>query len=115
MQVAVCGYLPRFAQIKSHFDNIECKFFIKEFTIVHQPDEKYIVNVPPISFFEFRRLIASEMLDGLIIANEDRNIFTKQLIRTFKLYQIPNVGFFLRKEFIGLTTPKFFCRTLKRI
>ena len=45
-----------------------------------------------ISFFEFRRLVNASELDGVIIAENARSNFVKELVPILKFYEIPRVG-----------------------
>ena len=98
MKVAICGYPPLAFQLSEQLKNngIECTHFIKDF--VSDRSEKNFsmpsLTVPPIfiNFFEFRKFIATEKLDGLIIAEEGLFQFSKELMKVCKFYSIPNVG-----------------------
>lgn len=97
MRVAICGY-PPLAQQKQELlqnDGVEIKFFIRDFVSNLEEKDNCIINLPLISFFEFRRLINVNELDGVIIA--ERNFysdFTKSAVQIFKFYNIPQIGVF---------------------
>lgn len=54
--------------------------------------ENFITNLPPINFFEFRRLVNAGELDGVVIADNEGSSFTKTVIQICKFYAIPKVG-----------------------
>lgn len=89
MRVAICGFPSLAQQMKATFKDIDFKFFIRDFLI-----DSGTVDLPLISFFEFRRLTDAGELDGVIIADNARSYFTKGIIPIFKLYAIPKVGVF---------------------
>lgn len=91
MKIAVCGYPPRAAQLIDALKNsgVEVTHFVSDF-ISSRGKESF--NLPAdfqqVSFFEFRRLIDSGALDGLIIAEEGLYPFTKDVVKFCKLYEI---------------------------
>lgn len=89
MKVAVCGSPSHAQQMQTQLSDIEFKYFISELT---NNSGGGVTNLPPISFFQFRRLVNAGELDGIIIAENARNNFTKSVIKTCKLYEIPQVG-----------------------
>ena len=94
MRVAICGYPPLIFQIINGLKNsgIECPHFINDLISIHgEPNSQIPSFFQPISFFEFRRLIESGKLDGLIIADYSRGNFIIDTAKTCKLYDIPNV------------------------
>ena len=93
MKVAICGYPPFARQIQESLRNsdVEFKFFIKDF-VTNYGENSFTTNLPPISFFEFRRYVNASELDGVIIADNVQSTFTKSIIPIFKFYAIPKVG-----------------------
>lgn len=94
MRVAICGYPPLALKVQEGLKNsdIEFKFFIRDFVSNRVGGGEPFTNLPPITFFEFRRLVNEGELDGLIIAEDGRIPFTKAIVQTCKLYGIPKVG-----------------------
>ena len=92
MKLAICGYPPLALQIQAGLQNsdIEFKFFISDFVSVRGGN--FVTNLPPISFFEFRRLIDAGELDGVIIVEDEQKPFVKSIVQILKFYGIPNVG-----------------------
>ena len=88
MNLAICGYPQLLYQIQQQLKGSEfdIKFFIKDFV-----SGNFNVNLPLISFFEFRRLVDAGELDGLIIAAEFEDNFTKNIVQFCKFYSIPRV------------------------
>ena len=88
MKVAICGYPPLALQLQAALQNsgIEFKYFITDFV-----SDNFITNLPPINFFEFRWLINSGELDGVIIVETANKDFVKNAVRLFKFYDIPKV------------------------
>lgn len=93
MKVAICGNPPLALQVQAGLQNsgIEFKFFIRDFVSMWGGGN-LTVNLPPISFFEFRRLVNAGELDGVIIAEDGRKDFTRIVVQACKLYEIPKVG-----------------------
>lgn len=91
MKVAICGYPPLIKKTQETFKDFDFKFFIKDFISLRGKD-KLPVDFPLISFSEFRRFVNAGELDGVIIAENARNDFTKKVVSVFKLYAIPQVG-----------------------
>ncbi len=90
MRLALCGN-PNIAQQIQNLatGDVEFKFFVRDFVIDAVGGG---LSLPQISFFEFRRLINYGELDGLIIAAAPvYGNFTKTVVRTCKLYNIPQV------------------------
>ncbi len=106
MRLAICGN-PNIAQQirKLVTGDVEFKFFVRDF--VGTPND-IPANFTPISFFEFRRLISYGELDGLIIAANGQSFFTKQVVQTCKLYQIPHVGVLSLQGIYWLNASKIF-------
>ena len=94
MNVAICGYPPIARQIQDLFktEDLKIKFFIVDFVINRGEDKKFTINLPQINFFEFRRLINAGELDGVIIAEDGRQNFTRNVVQTCKFYDIPKIG-----------------------
>lgn len=69
---------------------IEPKFFIRDFLSMRGNDN-FTTNLPPINFFDFRRLVDAGELDGVIVAEDEQGFFMKQILPILKLYNIPNV------------------------
>lgn len=95
MKVAICGYPPFAVQIMNQLKNvgIECTHFIEDYISSHG-EQSFQFNAPPqkfVNFFEFRKLINSGEIDGLIIAESQLNPFTIELVKICKLYDIQNV------------------------
>lgn len=92
MRVAICGYPPFALQVQEGLknSNIEFKFFIRDF-VSNRGGGELSTNLPPITFFEFRRLVNAGELDGVIIAEDGRGSFTKNVVRVCKFYDIPKV------------------------
>ena len=106
MKVAICGYPPLARQIQESFNNsgIAFEFFIRDFVSTRGGgDNNFVTDLPPINFFEFRRLVNAGELEGLIIAEDCRQTFTKNVVAICKLYSVPKVGvtdFILPNPFI---------------
>ena len=100
MKIAICGYPPLALQLQKSLRKcgIEIKFFVKDFAS-SGGEGNLVANLPPISFFEFRRLVNAGELDGVIIAEDARSDFTRKIIPLFKLYKIPQVGVFIINRF----------------
>lgn len=92
MKVAICGYPPLALQVQNNLRNIEFKFFIHDFISTREGDNNFVTDLPLINFFEFRRLVNAGELDGVIIAEDCRQTFTKNVVRICKLYSVPKVG-----------------------
>lgn len=95
MKVAICGFPPLALQVQESLKNsgIEFKFFIEDFVSTRGGEgEDLFTNLPLINFFEFRRLVNAGELDGVIIAENRRSLFTKEVVSLLKLYKIPQVG-----------------------
>lgn len=95
MKLAVCGYPPlaqKFREIMKN-NGVEVNFFISDFITerIGRGDNPN-VNIPMITFFEFRRLVDAGELDGIVIAEDLRENLTKQFVQLCKLYKIPKVG-----------------------
>ncbi len=92
MKVALCGYPPFTLRVQEGLknSNIEPKFFIRDFVSARGGDN-FTTNLPPINFFDFRRLVDAGELDGVIVAENEQGIFMKQILPLLKLYNIPNV------------------------
>ena len=84
MKVAICGYPPFALQVQAGLQNsnIEFKFFISDF-ISAREEKNFAVNLPPINFFEFRRLIDAGELDGVIIVEDEKKFFVKNAVQIF--------------------------------
>ena len=72
MKVALCGYPPLAQRVQEVLKNsdIDFKFFIRDFVSVRVGGGELFTNLPPINFFEFKRLVEKGELDGVIIAEE---------------------------------------------
>lgn len=94
MKVAICGYPPLAKKTQDDLknDNIEVKFFIKDLVSSREKPIDLVTDLPLINFFQFRQLVNAGELDGVIIAEDGRNDFTKNLVLLLKLYEIPQVG-----------------------
>ena len=92
MKVALCGYPPFVLQVQEGLknSNIEPKFFIRDFVSV-RGGGNFTTNLPPINFFDFRRLVDAGELDGVIVAENEQGFFVKQILPLLKLYNIPKV------------------------
>ena len=96
MKVAICGYPPLALQLINNLKNIgvECTHFISDFVTNHG-EKSFNVSPPPpdfINFFKLRKFISTGKIDGVIIAENEKTLFAYEAIKTFKLYEIPNVG-----------------------
>ena len=91
MKLALCGFPPLAEQLQTGLQGFEFKYFIGDFVSTRGRDN-FPVALPPISFFDFRRLINAGELDGVIIAEDGRKPFTREVIRGCKFYGIPKVG-----------------------
>lgn len=96
MKLAICGYLPLAVQIIEDLRNVgvTCTHFIKDL-ISNLDETEFQIPTPPLSlvnFFEFRRLIESGKIDGLIIVEIPHIPFVIEVVKLCKLYNIPNVG-----------------------
>lgn len=91
MKVAICGHPSIALQLQQGLrnGNIEIKVFIKDFMI---ESGRATTNLPLINFFDFRRLVNAGELDGVIIADDGRTVFTKNVVNLCKLYEVPKVG-----------------------
>lgn len=94
MKFAICGSPPLVLQVQQNLkiSGIECKFFVSDFSSLPITGrENLIANLPPIRFFDFRRLVNTGELDGLLIVANDNTPFTKAVIQNCKFYNIPEV------------------------
>ena len=93
MKIALCGYPPLAAQLVDALKNsgVEVTHFVNDFISGRGETSFNLPSTPLqlVNFFEFRRLIESGTLDGLIIAEEGLYPFTKEVIKICKLYEIP--------------------------
>ena len=98
MKVAICGYPPLAAEMIDELNkkNIECTHFIKDFVSDRNEREFNLSDCFPaqklVTFFEFRKLINSREIDGVVIAEMGGKPFTHKVVKTCKLYYIPNVS-----------------------
>ena len=95
MKVAICGYPPLAAQIIAPLKNlgVECNYFVRDFISSHGEENFNLpTTIKLVNFFEFRRLIDSGALDGLIIYEGIATPFTFGVLKTCKLYNIQTVG-----------------------
>ena len=99
MKVAICGYPPLAQQMQDAFKDIEFKFFISDLVSNSGEGNNLVTNLPLITFFEFRRLVNTGELDGVIIAADGRDNFTKAVVQVLKLYAIPQVGVVILNRF----------------
>ena len=60
------------------------------------------INLPLISFFEFRWLVDIGELDGVIVVEAGFRQFTKNVVQNFKLYKIPHVGIICQGPLVNL-------------
>ena len=58
----------------------------------HGGGGNFPITLPPISFFDFRRLINAGELDGVIIVEKKQSHFTRDVVRVCKFFGIPKVG-----------------------
>lgn len=93
MRVAICGYPPLAQKVQDGLANsgIDFKFFVSDF-LSNAEGMDFTTNLQPIKFFEFRQLVNAGEIDGLIIAENSESFFTKNVIQTCKLNNIPKVG-----------------------
>lgn len=57
--------------------------------------KNFKLNPPPfrfVNFFEFRKLILNKEIDGVIIAEHAKTLFTVEIIKIFKFNAVPKVG-----------------------
>ncbi len=104
MKVAICGYPPLALQVQAGLQNsgIEFTFFIRDFVSMRRGGGNQFTNLPPITFFDFRRLVNAGELDDVIIAEDGQNEFTKAVVQTCKFYNIPKVGLICFNPFNSL-------------
>ena len=93
MKVAICGNLQLAIKLQAGLKNssVEIEFFIRDF-ISTWDRGNLSTHFSSITFFEFRRLVNEGELDGVIIAEDSRKDFTRIVVQTCKLYEIPKVG-----------------------
>lgn len=92
MKVAICGYPPLAFKLIDSLKTIdvECTHFIEDLmTNCGEDDIKILANLSPVKFFEFRRLVNADKLDGLVIV--EGGFFVVNLLKICRLYDIPNV------------------------
>lgn len=98
MKVAICGYPPLVQDFQKALavEGIEVNFFVSDFVNKRNdsPNTEYTIELPLITFFEFRRLVAAGELDGIFIAELSCSNFAKSVVQICKLYRIPKVGLY---------------------
>ncbi|MBR2518409.1 MAG: radical SAM protein [Selenomonadaceae bacterium] len=94
MKVAICGYPPLAQMFLNNLKDttMDVKFFIGDFVNDRNKDTDFVTELPLITFFEFRRLVSAGELDGLLVAEDGRENFTKSVVQTCKFYRIPKLG-----------------------
>ena len=94
MKIAFCGYPPLAQQIQRGLQGsgVEVKFFIEDFVATYDAAENFVTELPLISFSNFRQLVKTGELDGLIIAEmPPYSKFVKDVVQTCKLCNIKQV------------------------
>ena len=92
MKVAICGYPPLAQEIQHELKDIDFKFFIEDFISDRGDDAEFVNELPTITFFEFRRMVDADELDGVFIAEDGRNRFTRSVVRVCQLYNVKQIG-----------------------
>ena len=91
MKVAICGNPLIGSQLKDFLKttDIEITHIIANEKNIGRGGQ---VTPKIISFLEFKQMESENLIDGVIIADDSRSIFTKHLVKLFKLHSIKNVG-----------------------
>ena len=94
MKVAVCGYPPLAQELQDNLKaDLEFKFFVSDLVSdAGKSKTEFVVDLPLITFFEFRRLVDAGELDGIVVIEVANSNFAKEVVRLCKLYEIEKVG-----------------------